>query len=514
MTLLNVASLMLVVKLSHAFVLHPSRTNTLSSINVSPVVPLANPFLHDPSSSCHSSTFSRLYVAEEESDETAETPAVEEEEEEVVVVEEPVVAEVAATSITTDEDPNKVTMLDLLDVTMSSSRFIYSFAELRKAVRAKPTDWIDPETILSDDIIFIKDVETFVDTNEESIAKGPGLMPDLIALMKEEDETTGSLSDTDYRIRCCDAKNDQEELVYGIFVDRSKNKVIVAFRGTNTLRDIIADLDIRKYEVLDEEETYTVHYGFRKYLKAKTIEQEGSDELISKFRVITDQLAEVMQDCEGFDVVSTGHSLGGSLSTFYGMKLAEEGTYPVVNVVSYASPYVGTDSFRTAFRQKEREGRIRHIRVSNPNDCIPANPCIGGFKHVGVNLKLRPTNTPIMEYEGVENPPLPITFIIFLTGFLSVLCKVLPIIFAILSIFPVIGGLFSFIGTILSILPTIPILPAAAIAFLATNVLLTSHGLDSYRTGLNNGKGVTPFYTKRMAVLYEKRMEELNNDLS
>lgn len=42
----------------------------------------------------------------------------------------------------------------------------------------------------------------------------------------------------------------------------------------------------------------------------------------------------------------------------------------MVTVVSYASPYVGTQSFRKVFRQLELDGKLRHVRVSNTNDSI------------------------------------------------------------------------------------------------------------------------------------------------
>ena len=59
-----------------------------------------------------------------------------------------------------------------------------------------------------------------------------------------------------------------------------------------------------------------------------------------------------------------------ALATLYGFILATEGKFDVVNIVSYASPYVGTQSFRKAFRELEGDGKLRHVRVSNTSDSI------------------------------------------------------------------------------------------------------------------------------------------------
>lgn len=293
----------------------------------------------------------------------------------------------------------------------------------------------------------------------------------------------------DTRIRSFDDKDADKELVYGIGVNRTNKRVVIAFRGTNTKKDILVDLDNRRYSVEENGIEYEVHNGFRNYLKEKTdIETEGGH-LVSKFKVITDELEKIMdKDCEGFDIYVTGHSLGGALSVYYGFKLAESNKFPLVNVVSFASPYVGTESFQDAFRALERDNRLRHIRISNDNDCIPANPCIGGFLHAGVNIQLKKTGSTFISYEGIENPPLPLSFILFVTAAVSVLINVLS----------------PFIG-FLSFVPTFPLLPSAIIAYSTVQVLLKNHGLDEYSQRFQSGK--VDFYDQTIEELYQKRME-------
>ena len=254
------------------------------------------------------------------------------------------------------------------------------------------------------------------------------------------------------------------------------------------------DLDNRKYAVKVGDSEYDVHNGFRNYLKGETNTETEGGPLVSKYKIISDQLESIMERyCEGFDIYVTGHSLGGALAVYFGFKLAETDKYPVVNVISYASPYVGTDSFRDAFRTLERKNKLRHIRVSNENDAIPANPCIGGFKHTGVNLQLRKNGPARINYEGIEKEELPISFLLFVPAAASVLIKVLSI----------------FLG-FLSFLPTFPLLPSALVAYATSKILLDSHSAKEYRKRFGNKfRSSDDFYYQTIEELYENRLEVL-----
>jgi Lipase (class 3) len=102
----------------------------------------------------------------------------------------------------------------------------------------------------------------------------------------------------------------------------------------------------------------------------------------------------------------TGHSLGGALATLFGFATAAEPDTEMpkpVTVVSFASPYVGDESFRSAHRVLESTGRLRHVRVTAHKDLIPLVPKVAFdmkagvgslFKHVGMNLRLYEGDTP------------------------------------------------------------------------------------------------------------------------
>lgn len=73
-----------------------------------------------------------------------------------------------------------------------------------------------------------------------------------------------------------------------------------------------------------------------------------------------------------------------------------------VKCVSIASPYVGDENYRKAFKLAEEMNFIQHLRVSNHKDIVTIGPFVSLrlrfwknkpsvghlFKHVGYNLKL------------------------------------------------------------------------------------------------------------------------------
>ena len=107
----------------------------------------------------------------------------------------------------------------------------------------------------------------------------------------------------------------------------------------------------------------------------------------------------------------SGHSLGAALATLFGFYAAtvvpdipEQKGKPV-EVFSFASPFVGDDRFRTAFKLLESEGKIVHGRVVNDHDFVTMLPFVSpkvdleqkltfgswdikSYKHVGLQIFL------------------------------------------------------------------------------------------------------------------------------
>ena len=96
------------------------------------------------------------------------------------------------------------------------------------------------------------------------------------------------------------------------------------------------------------------------------------------------------KDYSDYDLYITGHSLGGALTQVLAFVLAgslETTGLPVKRIyaVTYASPRCGNNEFGKAFATFEKEGKLRHIRVSNEGDVIPVG--LGPrFTQTGLNL--------------------------------------------------------------------------------------------------------------------------------
>lgn len=155
--------------------------------------------------------------------------------------------------------------------------------------------------------------------------------------------------------------------------------VVVAFRGTESLKDVGTDLMISRTPLYREESSLInwcsqplVHSGFKRQ----------HDSL----------LGEISRFCQSHSnipfVVFTGHSLGGGLATIASVTLGqilkrEHGK--VVACATYGSPRTGNSSFTKLFRDQVGESSVR---VVNDDDPIPLVPSSLRFKHVHGGLYL------------------------------------------------------------------------------------------------------------------------------
>lgn len=197
--------------------------------------------------------------------------------------------------------------------------------------------------------------------------------------------------------------NAATECVYGVLKDINRKRVIVVFRGSTDLstRDWQTNVSAQ-LEAMDTPNLLTdrlegrlkqrvlVHRGFYNYIfnNKRAKYDQAYDRILEDIRPFVE---------EGYKIYVTGHSLGAALSTLLAFKLAgsDKSWIPKpVTCISYASPFVGTDGFRTAFTLLEKMGLIRYLRVTNNRDFVPTIPpfALGMrkrlMKHVGVNLRL------------------------------------------------------------------------------------------------------------------------------
>lgn len=90
-------------------------------------------------------------------------------------------------------------------------------------------------------------------------------------------------------------------------------------------------------------------------------------------------IPKLLQTFPDYDLVATGHSLGGSSATLFAMQMYKDYGVNKTKLVSFGSPRVGNLEFRNEFIQSG----IRDWRVTNMDDVVPHLPAqIQGFIHI------------------------------------------------------------------------------------------------------------------------------------
>jgi len=138
---------------------------------------------------------------------------------------------------------------------------------------------------------------------------------------------------------------------------QNDSDLVVAFRGTSSLRDWLTDSDTKR---LHFDGIGHIHAGFGHAWRA--IEHT----LLKKIRQT------------GQRIWLTGHSLGGALAT-----VAAESMHPgykIHRLVTFGSPRVFSpkDARRFRWRMKSRAFRVVHS-----NDLVPSVPTFFRYRHVG-----------------------------------------------------------------------------------------------------------------------------------
>ena len=193
------------------------------------------------------------------------------------------------------------------------------------------------------------------------------------------------------------------QCVYGVLKDVAKKRITVVFRGSvaSGTRDWLTNFTfflegLHTPKLVKDslegslKERILVHRGFYRYIFDNS--RAAGDQ---RYDMILDDIKPYVED--GYKIYVTGHSLGGALSSLLAFKLAgsdKEWIPKPVTCISFASPFVGSSGFRTAFTLLERMGMIRYLRVNTDQDVVPALlPMSLGWKkrfmkHVGLNLRL------------------------------------------------------------------------------------------------------------------------------
>lgn len=138
---------------------------------------------------------------------------------------------------------------------------------------------------------------------------------------------------------------------------KNKNTLLVAFRGSQEVRDFIQDLKLRKVQFTKRRPKSQVHRGFN---------QAYRDVRVRLHKIYATHRKDIK------DIIFTGHSLGGALATLasYDFKLDYNGDV-VVRCVTLGSPRVGNRWFAKDF-SKMIDDNTRIVNGGDPVTQIPS----------------------------------------------------------------------------------------------------------------------------------------------
>ncbi|MEK8127930.1 lipase family protein [Paenibacillus filicis] len=138
------------------------------------------------------------------------------------------------------------------------------------------------------------------------------------------------------------------------FITESADRIIIAFRGTNTRPEWISNSIARQTPYPFLSDSGLVHSGFL------DIYRTARKSILSALRKLP----------EDRKLFITGHSLGGALATLCAVDVAANSKFKSPVVYTYASPRVGNPKFAMRFNNL-LSGRHR---IYNNNDLVPGLP--------------------------------------------------------------------------------------------------------------------------------------------
>lgn len=206
----------------------------------------------------------------------------------------------------------------------------------------------------------------------------------------------------DLELREFDDRQESTRLVYGIVVNKSMKRITVIFRGTYAE----ATSDWKRNFQVDQVEvslppavvdgggmaSIYVYRGVYEYLLHNS--DRGPNYPQERYEEILGHVLQCVQEFPSFKVFVTGHSTGGALALLLSFYLACDDRIPKpVTSFSLGSQVIGGAEFQKAFALLERDGLLRHLRVTNEHDPIPLMPPMRWYKPVGMHLHLYHTTT-------------------------------------------------------------------------------------------------------------------------
>ncbi|KAK0100363.1 hypothetical protein ONS95_008317 [Cadophora gregata] len=148
---------------------------------------------------------------------------------------------------------------------------------------------------------------------------------------------------------------DQSQVSGYVGIDSANKAIVISYKGTKSLANLIADLLIPKESCSELVKGCKLHQGFF---------YAWGDVKSTTMRAVRSAKATY----PSYSIVLTGHSLGGAVATIAAAYLRKEGY--ACDVYSYGSPRVGNEAF-VNFVDAQAGA---HYRVTHTDDPIPRYP--------------------------------------------------------------------------------------------------------------------------------------------
>jgi triacylglycerol lipase len=142
------------------------------------------------------------------------------------------------------------------------------------------------------------------------------------------------------------------------YVMSSTSNGVVAFRGTDTVPDWIADLSYAEVDYPFVADAGQVHEGFL------GVYQSCRPQVLTALGALP----------AGLPLFVTGHSLGGAVATLAALDIAVNSPFAAPVIYTFASPRTGDGDFAEAFDAKVGNNSTESWRVANSFDLVPMQP--------------------------------------------------------------------------------------------------------------------------------------------
>ncbi|EIM86754.1 alpha/beta-hydrolase [Stereum hirsutum FP-91666 SS1] len=161
--------------------------------------------------------------------------------------------------------------------------------------------------------------------------------------------------------------------------DDTREEIVVALRGSSSAEDFLTDVELVLEDFVvtgtSPPDGTTAHTGFLNAWNAVV------DTVLSE---VTSQLS----DNPGYAIVTSGHSLGGALSSLAAITLQQNFPSSIVRMYTYGQPRTGNDDY--AFWVNDEIGS-NAFRVVHTTDGVPTIiPTSLGYRHHGIEYWQNP----------------------------------------------------------------------------------------------------------------------------